>query len=102
MSSYILGLFDGDGSLSYSKDCSTDVTINYTAYYEQEVKDFQFLVNSLIDSKKKNKNFFSSAWHTQWRGRLQVLMILDKLYEQSPRRLNRKYQKYVQLKNSLN
>lgn len=101
MPSYLLGLFDGDGSLSYSKDFSTDVTINYTAYHEQEVNDFQLLVNNLINSKQKNKNFFTSAWHTQWRGRLQVLMILDKLYEQSPRRLDRKYQKYVQLKNSL-
>ena len=38
--SYALGLFDGDGSLSYSQNFSTDVTINYTAYHETEVQDF--------------------------------------------------------------
>lgn len=99
---YALGLFDGDGSLSYSKDCSTDVTINYTAYHESEVQDFQSLINSLANIKKNNKNFFTSAWHTQWRGRLQVLSILDILYNNCPRHLKRKYNKYLYLKNSLN
>lgn len=98
---YALGLFDGDGSLSYSKDCSTDVTINYTAYHESEVQDFQNLINSLANIEKNNKNFFTSAWHTQWRGRLQVLSILDILYNNCPRHLKRKYDKYLHLKNSL-
>lgn len=102
LSSYLLGLYDGDGGLSFSADHSTDVTINYTAYYEQEVKDFQELVCNLVGIEKRNKNFFTSAWHTQWRGRLQVLSILDKLYAQCPRFLQRKYNKYIELKNSIN
>ena len=100
-SAYALGLFDGDGSLSYSKNFSTDVTLNYTAYHETEVQDFQTLINFLINNKKINKNFFTSAWHTQWRGRLQVLKILDVLYKYCPRHLQRKYNKYLSLKNSL-
>ena len=100
-SAYALGLFDGDGSLSYSKDFSTDVTLNYTAYHETEVQDFQTLINFLINNKKINKNFFTSAWHTQWRGRLQVLKILDVLYKDCPIHLQRKYNKYFSLKNRL-
>lgn len=101
LSSYALGLYDGDGGLSYSDNFSTDVTLGYTAYHESEVEDFQDLINILINSNKKNKNFFTSAWHTQWRGRLQVLKILDVLYQDCPRHLKRKYDKYILLKNSL-
>lgn len=101
LTSYILGLYDGDGGLSCSKDFSKDVTLSYTAYYEQEVLDFQFLVNSLINKKEPNKHFYTSAWHAQWRGRLQVISILDALYNGQTRFLKRKYDKYISLKNSL-
>lgn len=102
LSAYALGLFDGDGSLSYSKDFSSDVTFGYTAYHESEVADFQDLINKLINKEQKNTNFFTSAWHTQWRGRLQVLSILDVLYSNCSRFLKRKHDKYLALKNSLN
>lgn len=102
LNAYALGLFDGDGGLSYSKDFSSDVTFGYTAYHESEVADFQDLINKLINKEQKNKNFFTSAWHTQWRGRLQVLSILDVLYSNCPRFLKRKHDKYLALKNSLN
>ena len=84
-----------------NENYSSDVTLNYTAYYETEVQDFQTLINFLINNKKINKNFFTSAWHTQWRGRLQVLKILNVLYKDCPRHLQRKYDKYFSLKNSL-
>lgn len=98
---FALGLFDGDGSLSYSQDFSKDVTINFTSYYKSIVEDFQTIIDLLINKTDHSKNFFTSAWHTQWRGRKQVLSILDILYSNCPRYLNRKYQKYLQLKNSL-
>lgn len=98
---YILGLFDGDDSLIINQNDYTDVSINYTAYYQTEVEDFQLLINNLINNEKYNKNFFTSAWHTQWRGRRQVLKILDALYKNAPRFLKRKKKKYIQLKNSL-
>ena len=101
LKAYALGLYDGDGGLRYSNDFSTDVTLSYTAYSEQEVKDFQFLINNFIKNEKINKNIFTTAWHTQWRGRLQVLNILDELYSSCPRFLKRKYDKYIMLKNSL-
>lgn len=99
--SYLLGLFDGDGGLSISADCSTDVTLNYTAYCEQEVKEFQSMINSLCNIPAPNRIFFTSAWHCQWRGRLQVLKILNILYKNCPRHLQRKYDKYLMLKESL-
>lgn len=103
LTSFILGMYDGDGGLSYSQDFSTDVTINFTSYYESVVEDFQKLIdNNILDKKEHSKNFYTSAWHTQWRGRRQVLKILDTLYKDSPRHLNRKYQKYLYLKESLN
>ena len=101
LEAYALGLFDGDGSLSYSDNFSTDVTLNYTAYHEEEVKDFQKIINKLANIENINKPFFTSAWHVQWRGRLQVLKILDVLYINCPRHLKRKYYKYLSLKNSL-
>ena len=99
---FALGLFDGDGSLYCDSNYSTDVSINYTAYHETEVIDFQNLINSLTGIEKKNKNFYTSAWHTQWRGRLQVIHILDILYNNCPRFLKRKHDIYLALKNSLN
>ena len=100
---YVLGLFDGDGGLSYSKDFSTDVTLGFTSYYESIVNDFQYIIDKiLIPKEKSSKNIYTSAWHTQWRGRLQVLNILNYLYDNCPRHLNRKYQKYLLLKNSIN
>ena len=98
---FALGLFDGDGGLTFSQNY-TDVTLGFTSYYESTVQDFQYIIDTLLIPKKEsNKNFFTSAWHTQWRGRQQVLKILDYLYSNCPRHLNRKYQKYLQLKNSI-
>lgn len=100
--SFTLGLFDGDGNFHCGDNFSTDVTIGFTAYHEQEVKDFQYLINSITNLNTSNRIYFTSAWHTNWRGRLQVLKILDILYSQSPRFLKRKHELYLQLKNSLN
>lgn len=101
LSAYLLGLFDGDGCLTYSEDCSTDVTFGFTSYYEQTVKDFQMLIDNLINKDIHNTPIFTSAWHINWRGRVQVLSILDKLYSSCPIHMERKYQKYLILKNSL-
>ena len=75
---FIRGLYDGDGGLTYSKDY-LDVTLNFTSYYESTVQDFQMLIDNLIHKTEHNKNFFTSCWHTQWRGRQQVLNILHYL-----------------------
>ena len=101
-SAFALGLFDGDGDLFCSENYSTDVTFGYTAYHESEVQDFQWLINHLSNINSQNKAYFTSAWHVRWRGRRQVLTILDTLYKDCPRFLKRKHDIYVALKNSLN
>lgn len=58
LKSYALGLFDGDGCLSCSKNFSTDVTLSYTAYHKEEVEDFQKIINLVCNTGKYNKNFF--------------------------------------------
>lgn len=98
---YVLGLLDGDGSIVVSKDCSTDVSINFTTYFESTAKDCQELIDSLIGKTEHTKLFFTTAWHCQWRGRIQVLKILDLLYNNCPISLNRKKEIYLRLKDSL-
>ena len=98
---FALGLFDGDGNF-YCDDSFTDVTFGYTAYHESEVIDFQELITKITNINTSNKPYFTSAWHVQWRGRQQVLKILDILYKDCSIHLARKYNKYLALKNSLN
>lgn len=97
---FILGLLDGDGGLSCSQNYSTDVTLNFTTYHQSVALELQQEIDKLINKSNHSKVFFTSAWHTQWRGRLQVLSILDILYENCPRHLKRKYNIYLALKNS--
>lgn len=99
---FALGLFDGDGNFYCGNDYSTDVTFGFTAYHESEVQDFRDLINKIVSLNSDNKPFYTSAWHINWKGRLQVLKILDTLYENCPRFLARKHEKYLALKNSLN
>ena len=101
LNSYILGLFDGDGCLTYSQDFATDVTFSFTTYSKTIALDFQLLIDELIDKKEHSQLIYTNAWHVQWRGRKQVLKILDLLYQNSPRYLKRKYKKYKLLKQSL-
>lgn len=102
LSAFTLGLFDGDGNFYCDKYFSKDVCIGYTAYHRTEVEDFQYIINTLINTNTNTKIFFTSAWHVNWKGRLQVLKILDILYKDCPRHLERKYNLYLSLKNSLN
>lgn len=99
--SFLLGLFDGDGGISFNKDNINDVSLGFTSYYQSIVEDFRDQIDELIRKDSHNKSFFTSAWHVQWRGRIQVIKILDILYENSPVFLNRKKEKYLLLKNSI-
>lgn len=102
ITSFLLGLFDGDGGITLSADFSTDVGLNFTSYHESIVTEFQLAIDKLINKEKHNKTIYTTAWHVQWRGRRQVLNILDILYKNCPIHLKRKYNKYLQLKESLN
>lgn len=92
------GLFDGDGNLYVN---GNDVTFGFTSYCKECVEDFKTIINLIINNKTESTPFFTSAWHINWRGRQQVYQILTRLYENSTIHLNRKFQRYQQLANSL-
>lgn len=97
---FIRGMFDGDGCLTYSDDMVYDVVVNFTSYHKQIIDEFKLLVDEyVLDKQNHNKSFFTTAWHTQWRGYNQVVTLLDKLYDNADIYLERKYNKYIQLKN---
>lgn len=68
-SCFLLGMFDGDGCITHGDNCS-EVTINFTSYHESIVTEFRDAIDKLIDKKDHNNVFFTSAWHTTWRGRI--------------------------------
>lgn len=97
---FIRGMFDGDGCLTYSDDMVYDVAVNFTSYHKQIIDEFKLLVDEYVLGKQNhNKSIFTTAWHTQWRGYNQVVTLLDKLYDNADIYLERKYNKYIQLKN---
>lgn len=98
LADFARGLFDGDGNL-YIQD--TDATFGFTSYAESCVQDFKQIINKIVNISSNNTPFFTSAWHINWRGRKQVKKILDILYSNSTRHLNRKFQLYQHLKASL-
>ena len=91
MVDFARGLFDGDGNLYVNK---TDVTFGFTSYTESCVKDFKSIITKISGINSNNSPFFTSAWHINWRGRQQVKKILDILYFNSTRHLERKFQLY--------
>ena len=99
---FIRGVYDGDGGLTYSADLSTDITFGFTSYSETMVQDFQAFIDNMIGKKEHNKNIYTSCWYSNWRGYNQVVNILDNLYEDATIYLDRKYKKYLVLKNRNN
>lgn len=98
--SFLLGMFDGDGCITHGENFS-EVTIGLTSYHQTIVEEFRDAIDALINKENHNKAFFSSAWHVSWRGRQQVLKIMEILYNNCPRHLERKYQKFLNVKESV-
>lgn len=90
------GLFDGDGIFSY-KENYNEASVGFCAYSEQLVVSFQAEIDTLIKKMNHNKIQYTSAWQCKWRGRRQVLSILNILYQDSTIFLPRKYEKYKKL-----
>lgn len=97
---YIRGLFDGDGCLSFTG--GNDVSFDFTSHYLKTVEQFQYFIDNQIHKKNHNKiQTNASKSRCFWRGRLQVLKILDWLYDDAEVYLKRKYDKYLWLKSTL-
>lgn len=96
---FLRGLLDGDGGITYSENMSSDVTVHFTSYYESIVTEFRDRIDLLIEKEKHNQPIYTTCWHVSWRGYNQVLSILNILYKDSSRYINRKYEKYLSLLN---
>lgn len=92
---FFRGLFDGDG-IFYYKD--NDSSIGFCSYFKETVIDFQKYIDLIINKDTHNKIQKGNAYKCNWKGKQQILKILDYLYENSTIYLNRKYLKYLKLK----
>lgn len=92
---FFRGLFDGDGIFCLSNN---DSTIGFCGYYKETVEDFQQHIDTIINKKNHNKINKKNAYQCSWRGKQQILKILNYLYENANIYLDRKYQKYLKLK----
>lgn len=98
----ILGIFDGDGSISidknrYNKGSLTitgtkDIIFNISDIIKKECG-----VNSYINERHKERN--NNNYTLSINGNIQIIRLLDWLYGGSTIFLNRKYEKYLLLKN---
>lgn len=96
---FLRGMFDGDGTLTYSENMSKDVTFGLSSHFETICFEYQMLIDELINKTSHNKLFCANGvWNCSWRGYNQVLSILDILYKDADLYIDRKYQKYLKLK----
>ena len=100
---FLRGLFDGDGGFSVDSSYSKDVSFDFTSYYSSICEEFQKEIDELINKNNHNKiytNIKDGAQRSRvsWRGKQQVLRILDILYENATIYLKRKHDKYLELK----
>lgn len=96
---YLRGLYDGDGICSIVNQ--NDASIGFCAYYESFVQDFQLAIDKAIGKNFHNKIEKGNVYNCHWRGRIQILSILNYLYSNSTCFLQRKYDKYQFLLTSL-
>lgn len=100
---FLRGLFDGDGGFSVDSSYSKDVSFYFTSYHSSICEEFQKEIDELINKNNHNKIYTNIKNGTQhsyanWRGKQQVLRILDILYENATIYLKRKHDKYLELK----
>ncbi len=96
ISSYLLGIFDGDGCISISNN---QANITLTSSKEVCYKVQNILIKKCGISQNKIKSYKKSpnTFALRYNGNKQVSRILQYLYSNSPIWLERKKQKYIQI-----
>lgn len=97
---FIRGVFDGDGGLTFKENYNESGVI-FCSYHRESVEDFQKFIDCAIGKVESNKIIKTSCWRCSWRGRRQVLKILEYLYQDAKICLPRKYEKYQRLLKTL-
>lgn len=101
---FLRGLFDGDGGFTVSTDYSKDISFDLTSYHYSICEEYQKEIDKLINKEPHNKIAVidsadgSHRCRVKWRGKQQVLKILDILYQDATIYLKRKHDKYLDLK----
>lgn len=92
---FIRGLMDGDGCIYTKKRGNCRVTIVSNHIMVSEISDIvneNLKINSKVNKKTENVSIFSIS------GRLQILKFLEWIYKDADLKLDRKYEKYKELK----
>ena len=94
ISDFIRGLLDGDGSI-YTKNknkCRVNIVSNPEMCSEiSKIINNLLNINSKVYKKTKTVSSFTIS------GRLQILKFLEWVYKNAELKLNRKYNKYLEL-----
>jgi len=98
---FIRGYFDGDGSVSLKKDGQTMLSLLGTKRFcksVQKIVRHNLNINSTVCHAKKGSSMSQFVLH----GNRVGPKFLDWIYENSTIHLNRKYNKYIEIKTILN
>jgi DNA-binding transcriptional regulator WhiA len=98
---FIRGYYDGDGSITYgSEQVCGDKNYNIKFVGTKEfIEMLQYMFNlQHLRIEKRHGDRKANNWTLTIGGNLQVMSILDKLYNNSIVHLDRKYQRYLELK----
>lgn len=99
----IRGIFDGDGSISITKNTYRKGINPNFAVSICGTPDIVFNVSEIINdhlwkSRIKSRNLTDTFQIYSWGGNVQSLRVLNLLYKNSTIHLDRKYQRYIHLK----
>lgn len=97
INSYILGYFEGDGSISINKEGHTTIDICATLSFCQKL--IRVIKEVLDINGRIYKADNNQIHHFMLNGNHQVLKFLDWIYKDSTFQMKRKYEKYIRLRN---
>ncbi len=93
---WLAGFLDGDGSIMNIKHSPRKYL--YVGWFSKHRKILKFIsrhLNDIIGTNKNTPQKSGTIFKISWTG-MQAVKILDWLYEHTPRRLDRKYARYMQ------
>ena len=97
---FIRGYFDGDGCIEWNK--SKFLTVASTSEFCNSLKQILFLKLNIHSSVVNTANKSSNTKILEICGKKQIIQFLDYIYDNSELHIDRKYNHYLQIKESLN
>ena len=102
ISDFIRGYFDGDGSLVLSKNSINFKICGTKEFLEGLIDVFNTVIYEYNYQKKLFKRHMDDKnnYYISYGGRVKTLKVIDYLYNDCNIYLNRKYNKYIELKST--